>query len=201
MTSRVNGYVLTGGASSRMGKDKALLEINGRTLAARAARVLSDVADEVFTVGLGVIGYPVIRDLDEAKTSSAAIFGLQAAFRHSPTEWTSVLACDLPFITADLFRLMLYFARTQNAAAVVPEQPDGRAQPLAALYRTKPCRETVNDMIAADELRLGSFLDNIECRRVPPSEYSSLNGAELFFLNVNTPDEYQAAVRIAESRD
>ena len=183
-----------------MGKHKALLEFDGATLAARAAGILGGVADQVFIVGSEVSGYPFISDLLEAKTSPAAIFGVQAALHHSPTVWTALLACDLPFVSADLFRLLLTVAESATVDAVVPEQPDGRPQPLAALYRTNPCREAVDEIVAADERRMGALLEKIDCRRVLLSEYSSLPGSDLLFVNVNTPDEYRAALRIAENQ-
>ena len=56
------GVLLTGGASSRMGTDKARLVVNGETLAAHAARVLSAVCDPVIEVGQGVTGLPAIQE-------------------------------------------------------------------------------------------------------------------------------------------
>jgi molybdopterin-guanine dinucleotide biosynthesis protein A len=60
--------------------------------------------------------------------------GLHAAVAYSRSEWALVLACDYPFVTSDLLTLLAGFA-SKECDAVVPVQPDGRLQPLCALYR------------------------------------------------------------------
>lgn len=190
-----NGYVLTGGASSRMGRDKCSLPFGGTTLGEHAAAVLRQAAKSVFAVGRPIDGTPLIEDVFPGKAEAAAMYGLHAALAHSPREWTAVLACDLPFITPDLFRLLFTIARSAGKDAVVPVQPDGRSQPLAAVYRTEPALAAVEKMLASSNKRLQHLRTEIETRLVQPTEYSSLTGSDRFFSNLNSPDDYESAVR------
>jgi molybdopterin-guanine dinucleotide biosynthesis protein A len=180
-----------------MGRDKASLEVGGMTLAERAVHALSAIANSVAVVGFPVDGFRCVSDADRKAAPRAAVYGLEASLADSRSEWTAILACDLPFVTADLFRSMLATAESDSADAVVPLQPDGRLQPLAAVYRTAPCRRAIDAAIAHGELRLAWLVRTIRHRALQPAEYSELSGSDLFFLNVNTLDDLAAARRIA----
>jgi molybdopterin-guanine dinucleotide biosynthesis protein A len=195
MGLEVTGYVLTGGASSRMGGNKALLEFDGVTLGKHAARVLRGFAGTVYTVGFPIDGITCIPDT-VGKTTPASIFGLQAALEHSQSEWTAILACDLPFVTTELFELLGANAESETPDAVVPEQADGRIQPLVAIYRTIPALKAVNAMTSEGEFWLNSLFTRLQHRKLNPSEYSLLTGAKNFFFNINTPDDYRAALNL-----
>src|SRR5512141_2200902 len=136
----VEGYVLAGGLSRRMGSSKAHLKLGGRTLVERAVATLLVVAEKVFVVGdVEIEGARIETIPDEPlkANSRGAIVGLYSALRHAKAEWAGVLACDLPFVTPDLIvRLAAIAEMSGDAACVVPVQPDGRSQPLCGLYRT-----------------------------------------------------------------
>jgi molybdopterin-guanine dinucleotide biosynthesis protein A len=93
----VGGYVLAGGKSSRMGRDKALLELAGRSLALHAVTKLQRVCSEVHILSENdeLAGYaPLVRDLH---TGCGPIGGLEASFRHSTHEWNLYMPVDMPF--------------------------------------------------------------------------------------------------------
>jgi len=94
--------LLTGGASRRMGADKATLAVNGEALATRAARVLSEVCDPVVEVGAGVTNLAPVDD-DRAGPLAAFIRGLDALGCTGPA---LLLACDLPFVDVALLRAL-----------------------------------------------------------------------------------------------
>jgi molybdopterin-guanine dinucleotide biosynthesis protein A len=191
------GYVLTGGAGTRMGGDKASIVFRGQTLAARSGKILEPLVKTVtFVGGETVAGIPTISDVHPAKKElgPASIFGLHSAAYHSHSEWIAVLACDLPFITTDFFRLLISKA-DETSEAVVPVQPDGRLQPLAALYRTGACLAAIEQMLAEGNRRLQELFERLDTRRVLPAEYEHLPGSRLFFTNVNTPQDLEAALK------
>lgn len=190
----LEGYILTGGAASRMGRDKTMLELGGITLGRRAAGILKGVATIVSAVGRPVPGIPAIRDILHPQNEKAAIFGVHAALHSAHTEWTAILSCDLPFITSEFFRLLISVAESAAVDAVVPVQPDGRLQPLAAVYRTGPCLTAVETMLAAEQRRLQEISERVETRRVPAAEYSHFSGCDKFFLNINTPEDFRNAI-------
>ena len=191
---QISGYVLTGGAGRRLGRDKSSLLFGGVTLGRRAAAILEPITEVVSAVGKPVDGLAFVEDIAEGKTSNAAIFGIRSALADSPSDWTAVLACDLPFITTDFFRLLASFAKAEESEAIVPVQQDGRLQPLAAIYRTEPCRDKVETFLANGGRSMHGLVDTLAVRRVSNEEYAGLPGSERFFLNINTPGDLQVAM-------
>jgi penicillin-binding protein 1C len=83
--------------------------------------------------------------------------------------------------------------RTTDTDAVVPRQPDGRPQPLCAFYSTVRCLELAARLLDEGERRPRVLLQQARTRWVAPRELADLRDAELFFLNVNTPEDYERA--------
>ncbi|HSD46085.1 MAG TPA: hypothetical protein VLB87_05660, partial [Pyrinomonadaceae bacterium] len=76
--------------------------------------------------------------------------------------------------------------------AVVPVQADERPQPLCALYRIEPCLPRATELIETGHRRPLDLLELVNTRWVPFSEIRNLDQAERFFVNINTPDDYDA---------
>jgi molybdopterin-guanine dinucleotide biosynthesis protein A len=99
-------------------------------------------------------------------------------------------------VTGDLFARLAKIADSVDAdvSAIVPIQPDGRVQPLCALYRTKTCLKAAKKLIESDKIPPARRLpENVKTRSVQFEELSDLRGAEFFFTNVNTQKEYVEA--------
>lgn len=114
------GIILAGGRSSRMGTDKALLEIEGESLLVRSTRIVSSVVAEVLIVGRTELppelaGTPAIED---RYPGTGPLGGIASGLAQVGAEWALVVACDLPFLQADLLRLLLELAPGYDA--VVP---------------------------------------------------------------------------------
>jgi molybdopterin-guanine dinucleotide biosynthesis protein A len=190
----IEGFILAGGASSRMGEDKSRLSLGGRTFVESAADALGAVAPRVSVVSsrpeAGAHGLPLVPDL---RAGLGALGGLQAAFGACRAEWAAVVACDLPFVTGELLA-RLASLRSGDVDAVVPTQEDGRVQPLCALYRAGACLARVEEMIRAGELRPRMLLPLARARRVGFDELRDLAGSSRLFLNVNTPEDYARAL-------
>lgn len=202
------GFVLAGGASSRMGRDKAQLQFGTTTLVERAANVL----DSVTTVPVSIVGNLSVGDFtdelagnfswlrDDLTTETqqqrrGAIVGLHTVFKNSKTAWAAILACDLPFAGAEIFDF-LATQRTAEFDAIVPIQPDGRWQPLVALYRSQACLPQIEKMLGENVWSVKELLSRVRTRPVKFAEISNLPNADYMFLNVNTPTDYQIALKI-----
>jgi molybdenum cofactor guanylyltransferase len=188
----VAAFILAGGASSRMGTDKSQLLINRQTFAERISQTLLKVTDSVTFVGRRLEGsnLPSVADV---YPQWGALGGLHAAFAACRRDWAVVVACDLPFVTPELF-LSLSSLRLDHDA-VVPIQPDGRPQPLAALYRVDPCRQRATELIEAGRRRPVDLLEAVNTRWVSFDEIRNLEQSERFFVNINTPSDYYEATR------
>jgi molybdopterin-guanine dinucleotide biosynthesis protein A len=191
--SEIEAFILAGGKSSRMGTDKAQLRLGTQSFPERIAAALAAISTRVSVVGahMDAGAWPVVADVHR---EWGALGGLHAALDACRSEWAAVVACDLPFVTGELFVRLCGWR--ENFAAVVPVQGDGRAQPLCALYRREPCLRLTEELIAAGERRPRRLLDRVRTRRVTPFELADLPGAELFFTNVNTPEDYALAKRV-----
>jgi molybdopterin-guanine dinucleotide biosynthesis protein A len=187
----LQAFILAGGASSRMGTDKSLLPIEGQTFTERIAETLLTLTDSVSVVG---------RRSDSSLPSVADVYpqwgalgGLHAALTACKREWAIVVACDLPFVTAEFFSLLA--EKRMDHEAVVPVQADERPQPLAALYRVDPCRQRATELIEAGRRRPLDLLEAVKTRWVSFAEIRNLDQAQRFFVNINTPSDYYEATR------
>lgn len=189
LMEQIAAFILAGGASSRMGTDKSQLRLEQQTFTQRIAETLLQLTDSVFIVG---------RDSDESSLRSVAdvypkwgaLGGIHAALAACSREWAIVVACDLPFVTSELFS---YLAdQRMDHDAVVPIQEDGRPQPLAALYRVDPCLRQATDLIEAGRRRPLDLLEAVKTRWVAFDELRNFARAHSFFVNINTPEDYDA---------
>lgn len=186
----IEGFILAGGKSSRMGSDKARLRLGGQSFVEKIADALAAITKTVRVVGALDTGgsWAVVPDVHE---QWGALGGLHAALAACDSEWAAVVACDLPFVTGELF--MRLAGWRENFEAVVPVQADGRLQPLCALYRKRACLGRAEELIVAGERRPRVLLEGVQTRLIMPEELADLSAAELFFTNVNTPSDYARA--------
>lgn len=179
--------ILAGGKSSRMGREKALLEIEGEPLIRRTARVLRRVFAQIVVVTntseiAEAAALPAIGDLHADK---GPLGGIHAALSHYG-EPTFVVACDLPFLTVDFLRFL-----TENfeGEALVPRSPQG-LEPLHAIY-APGCLPVFERFLQETKVpSLRRVLEQVDAR-VLESEVASRFGAR--FDNWNTPDDVAAA--------
>ena len=192
----IEGFILVGGLSSRMGTDKARLLVEGRTFVERIAGELARVAQSVTLVGNDskdlTLKLPSASDVYKVW---GALGGVHAAISACRSEWAMVVACDLPFVTTSLF-VRLASLRDEYEA-VAPIQSDGRPQALCALYRVAPCLNTAETLINSRERRPIALLQSVRTRWVSFAELEDLAGALRFFDNINTPQDY---ARIKQGR-
>jgi molybdopterin-guanine dinucleotide biosynthesis protein A len=178
--SQLQGFILAGGQSRRMGTDKSRLKIENETFTERIYKTLLELTDTI----------TVVRAEQDIYPNWGALGGLHAALSACEREWALIIACDLPFVTAELFKHLASLRTDHNA--VVPLQSDGRPQPLAAFYRTQPCRARATELIETGHRRPLDLLELVNTRWVPFTELTNLDQAEKFFVNINTPDDYDA---------
>lgn len=157
------GVILAGGQSLRMGRDKALLEIDGQPLVRRLANLLAGITGEVILSAgqperYAFLGLPVIHDLFPGQGPLA---GLHAAMRHSRRPVFILLACDLPQVHSGLLECLI--RHSEGSDAVVPLTSDGRIHPLCGLYR-RTCLPAAEHYLGQNLNRLRLFLQDPSLR-------------------------------------
>ncbi len=192
---KIEPFVLIGGASKRFGRDKATFIFDGERLADRAARIaeaaLGGVPCVFVASGLNANfqateGRLVINDIGPGR---GAIGAVHTALANAKSQWLFVLACDLPFVTSELISF-LGRRISDGVNAVVPVQPDGRWQPLCAVYRVEPYLP-VFERAVRTEGRLPSLratIGEIGADLVPADEIDE-NFDPAVLRNVNSPED------------
>lgn len=193
----ISGYILAGGSSTRMGRPKQRLTLGGKELLEIAYDNLSRLCQQVsVVVKEEIAGSPYRQICDDAPGITEAdgpLIGIYTALLDTETEWNFILACDLPFVTPELVDLLASNI-SDTSDAVIPVQTDGKTQPLCGLYRRSACVE-----VAERSLKLGkrspmAVLDQVSTLFIDFSGTNSLDGADQFFLNLNTPEDYANAI-------
>ncbi|MDE3105835.1 MAG: molybdenum cofactor guanylyltransferase [Acidobacteriota bacterium] len=182
----LQGVVLAGGRSSRMGRDKARISLGGRTLVERALANLAQVCQHCVIAG----GDPALaaygRVLPDQQPGLGPLAGILVALQASPLPWNLVLAVDMPQVPVALLQQLAQQALRSSAIAVVA-RVGGAVQPLCAAYRTE-ARAGLQQGIEAGERRVIAA-----AQQAGPVEYLDLpsQSAE-WFLNLNTPEDLDA---------
>ncbi len=189
---QVAGFILAGGASSRMGRDKALLEIGGVPLLARSAQLLEPLVGPVIVVGAperyASLGLRVVAD---DRSGVGPLGGLATALRLCEAPWALVVGCDLPYLSADWLTWLLERALASPAEAVVPESSRG-LEPLCAVYRAQ-CAPALAQAIARGVRKVTDALAEVFFERVAAIEWQGLDPRGTLLKNMNTPEDYEEA--------
>jgi molybdopterin-guanine dinucleotide biosynthesis protein A len=185
------GFVVAGGRSRRMGRDKALMGWGGATLLDHAIRTLEAVCADVRVLsGLQRRytdrGRAVVVD---AAPEAGPLAGLEAALASATPAPVVVLAVDMPFVPPELLRhLADSLAGWDVAVPVIPAGPE----PLCAAYGPD-CLAPVREALAAGERKMTSFWPKVRVRTHPAEELARFGPPERMFRNLNDPDAYTAA--------
>jgi molybdopterin-guanine dinucleotide biosynthesis protein A len=189
----VTGVLLCGGKSTRMRADKALLELEGRALIEYPLSVLEQVAQRVVlacgpTPRYAELGLELALD---GGADGGPLAGLLAGLEASATEWTAVLACDMPRADAGVLRELLERAERDSLDACLLEIERG-TQPMFAVYR-RTCLQPVRDALEAGERRMISFHPRqVAGRALRVASLRPSGACADAALNVNTADELRA---------
>ena len=187
--------IQAGGQSSRMGRDKGLVEFLGKPLVAQVMDRLAPLADEVILTtntpeAYRFLGVPLFPDL---KPGRGALGGLYTALASASHPLVAVVACDMPFASGALLAYARDLLLNSDDDVAVPESSDGMAEPFHAVYRREPCQLAVAQAIDSDLWKLIAWYPQVRVRHITSEEVSRLDPAGLAFRNVNTPDELSQA--------
>jgi molybdopterin-guanine dinucleotide biosynthesis protein A len=197
MVDLIEGFILAGGESRRMGTTKSRLVLDGQSFVERIARELAAVVSSIKVVGdkapqveLNSPEDPHInvKVVPDVYPRWGALGGIHAALSACAESWALVVACDFPLVTSDLFRSLVSVRK--DFEAVAPVQNDEIPQPLCSLYRVEPCLHLAEQLIKSGERKPITLLQSVRTRWVLFSELSRLKGADSFFDNINTPEDY-----------
>ena len=179
--------LLAGGQSSRMGTNKALLQIEGQTVISRIVREAERLGGELLLVTnqpeeYGTLQLPHVSDI---RNGMGPLAGLEAGLMASKTEHNLLLACDLPFFQAETGERLLTFLNQYELAIPLTE---GRCHPLCAAYR-KSLLPKVQKALDSGQRRMKTLLDAANAKLVEGED-------PRVFFNMNTMQDYQWTKKI-----
>jgi molybdenum cofactor guanylyltransferase len=187
----VTGFVLAGGKSSRMGQDKAFMQIGGRTLLAHALERAQAATGNAWIVGsaekFAAFG-PVVEDLYPGRGPLA---GIQAALAGTRTDLNLITAVDMPFLQVDFLNYLIAQARANKAEVVVPKASGG-LQPLCAIYR-KALAAVAQRSLRAGKNKVDSLFAEVQTLVIDQAELERNGFREEMFRNLNTEQDWQEA--------
>ena len=197
----ISALVLAGGRSSRMGADKSLLPIGGRTLIEQVVEGLRPFVAEVIVSTNEKEKYAFLKEVrfvEDFRKGEGPLIGLISGLELADTPWVFVVSCDAPFVTGGFMELLAGF-REQGMLAVAP-YGDGYFEPLLSLYKKEVLPFALSYLERYNKKVGGmvEYLDNFGLVRVVGKDLIIQQFGPSVFLNVNDKEAYE---RLKEEYD
>jgi molybdenum cofactor guanylyltransferase len=197
LDGRFAAFVLTGGKSTRMGTNKAFVQLDGPTLVERALGVLRSVTTEVRIAGDPAIYGSLAPCVPDLYPNCGPLGGIHAALLNSQTEFNLILAVDLPFVTGALLEFLVSRAQDSETATVAVPRAGGRLQPLCAIYR-RAFAEHAEKALRAGRYKIDALLDSRNTQVIEEDALLAAGFSPDLFRNLNTPEDLTDAKKKAE---
>lgn len=195
---KAGAIILAGGKSSRMGKNKALLPIDGISNIERIVKSLAGIFEEIIIVAndeeaFEFLNLPIVKDKVKEKGPLA---GIQAGLLAAKHETNLFIACDMPFISSQIAKQLV--EQSEGFDAVVPVI-DGKQHPLFAVYK-KSLLPTLEDCLMTNQLRMKHLIERVNVNYRTEEHLLNKEIAKLdqVFYNMNYPSEYEEAKKLIE---
>ena len=184
-----------------MGEDKALKTFLGRPLIQRVVERLSPIANELIVTtnrpdDYRFLDLPLFSDL---KPDRGALGGLYTAIASASNPTVAVVACDMPFASVTLLETGTRLVVEEGADVVIAKSEEG-FEPLHAVYCRETCLPAIEAAIEADQWKVIAWFPQVKVRVLTSDEIKRYDPSGLAFWNVNTPEEFAKAEKIAISQ-
>jgi len=201
MPNDIASIILAGGKSSRMGKDKAGLKLDGRLMILQSiARKLLTISDEVIvaTDGRRYDDLNIrVKWVDDVYPGAGSLVGLYSGLKEASSDYALVVACDMPFLNLELLRYMIALPRDYDILA--PRMGD-KIEPLHAIY-SRNCLTAIARLLEAGHKKIMDLYDEVRVRYISQEVIDKYDPEHRSFFNINTPDQLaEARAIIEESR-
>jgi molybdopterin-guanine dinucleotide biosynthesis protein A len=195
---QVSGVIMAGGASRRLGRNKALERIGGKALIERVMDSIGPLASEV----LVVVGQPeeaaalhlpgTVRVVSDRYPGRGSLGGIFTGVDAAAEVWSLTVACDMPFLNREVLRHLI--EERGNVDAVIPRL-EGQPEPLHALY-SKACLAPMERMLRAGHLKIAPLFEAVRVRYVDEGTIDRIDPRRLSFFNINTKADVEEAQRL-----
>ena len=194
--------VLAGGRSSRLGREKHLEKLAGKSLIELVISHLSSLSAEILLVisqkqariASQSYTHPEAKTVVDLYPRKGSLGGIFTGLVYSKTLQNLVVACDMPFLNPALLHYMI--SLSPGFDVVIPRIGD-KIEPLHAIY-SRNCVKPVEEQLKRDNLRIAGFFDSVKVRYIEKEEIERFDPEHLSFFNVNTAADLEKARRLAQ---
>ena len=190
MKKNMTGIILAGGKNSRMGTNKAFLEIDGSRLIDKTINIYREIFSEIFIVTNDHLSYiefndaAIVTDIYKCK---GPLGGIYTGLFYSKNDYAFISACDMPYLNKDFIGYLT--AHTGKHDIIVPQLSEG-FQPLYAIY-SQNCLSHIKKLLIADKLKITSFYKEVRMLSIPEEKIKPFNQDGRLFLNLNTLEDME----------
>jgi len=190
----LDGIILAGGKSRRLGTDKTIVRLGNSRLVDIALETISSVVDSIIIVTNSpqlFEGLPA-RVVTDVQPGTGPLGGILTGLLLGEHEHALVVACDMPFLNVGLLQHM---ARQVDGYDVVMPRVDDTLEPLHAIY-SHHCVEPIRRLLAEGDLRIVDIinvLNEVRVRYIDKDEIDMFDPSRLSFFNINTSDDLERA--------
>jgi len=195
--------ILAGGFSKRFGQDKCLINLVGKPLVLHVIDRISNVVEEKVVVAGSNAPIETLSNLFEPKTKvvvdkyggRSPLIGALTGFENVNADYSLLLPCDTPFVSAEIVALILDLC--VNKSAVIPRWPNGYIEPLQAAYNTESAREAAKKALNEGKRDLSSMISHLRgIRYVSTLVLQQIDPKLRTFFNINTYEDLKKAESI-----
>ncbi|MBG6131815.1 molybdopterin-guanine dinucleotide biosynthesis protein A [Aquimarina sp. EL_43] len=178
----ITGIILAGGKSSRMGREKGLILLDGKPFIQHSIDVLSPLVNTILIVSSNS-DYDAfgVKRVEDIIVESGPLAGLHSGLMHSNTKHNLVISCDVPLVTTEFLKKLLSYEKEDYD--IVQFEADGKSIPLIALYK-KRCADRCQELLANGERRLRKLISVVKTKTI-----TVLEKERLLVTNMNTIED------------
>lgn len=197
----MTSIILAGGKSSRLGRNKALQVIGGKSLIQWVVARLATLSTEIIISTARGDAIPCsstakITTVADIYPDKGPLGGIYSGLIASSAPRAIVVSCDTPFLSAGLLEYMTRIPSTFDV--VVPRIKD-RVEPLCAVY-SKDCVDPIQELLQQNELKIIELFPMVKVRYIEEDEVDSFDPEHLSFFNINSQADLDRATGLATEK-
>jgi len=186
--TNITGIILAGGKNTRMGTNKAFLEIDGIRLIDKTINIYREIFSEIIIVTNDPLAYIEFADaviLTDIYKGKGPLGGIYTGLFYSKNNYAFVSACDMPYLNKDFIDYLT--AQTDKHDVIVPELAEGY-QPLHAIY-SRNCLPSIKRLLLMNKLKITGFYRDMRLLTISEEQIQPFNADGRLFHNLNTPED------------
>ena len=202
-----SGVILSGGKSSRLGRDKGLVELDGKPLISWVIDILRDVTDEIIVVvgseEVSPLYWAVVPDdvrvIPDYVNEDSPLIGLISGLREARGEYAVVCACDMPFVVPDIIETLFCVSYGLNGTLL--KKSDGWIEPIPSVYHVSNCLDYAETLRGLGEMRIRKVLENMSDTVILSVEkFREIDPELVSFMDLDTVESVETAKRLISEK-